>query len=121
MYFHRVCISAQNGITRSTTIVLNPKNKKHLPFAFEVLNMDSTIQYATKVSVGTQQPYVVWEGSLDSHSIVLPPDDQIIDNYSEKVRPIISAIQKNVQENYELIALRDWLLPMLMNGQATVE
>jgi type I restriction enzyme S subunit len=121
VYFHRVCISAQNGITRSTTIVLKPRNERHLPFAFEVLNMDSTIQYATKVSVGTQQPYVNWEGSLDSHSIVLPPDDQMIDYYSEKVRPIISAIQRNVRENYELTALRDWLLPMLMNGQATVK
>ena len=29
--------------------------------------------------------------------------------------------QKNYKENKQLISLRDWLLPMLMNGQATVE
>jgi len=120
VYFHRVCIAAQNGITRSTTIVLRPKNEQHLPFAFETLNTDSTIQYATKVSVGTQQPYVNWDGALDSHLIVLPPDNQVIDSYSEIIYPIINIVQKNVRENYELTHLRDWLLPMLMNGQATV-
>jgi len=29
-------------------------------------------------------------------------------------------ISKNICENRKLTALRDWLLPMLMNGQATV-
>lgn len=29
-------------------------------------------------------------------------------------------MSKNICENRELAAIRDWLLPMLMNGQATV-
>ena len=33
---------------------------------------------------------------------------------------ILSNMSNNSKENYELIRLRDWLLPMLMNGQATV-
>ncbi|MBE6906381.1 MAG: hypothetical protein E7476_08935 [Ruminococcaceae bacterium] len=120
VYFHRVCIAAQNGITRSTTIILKPNDKTQLPFAFEVLNMDRTIQYATKISVGTQQPYVNWEGALDSYLIAMPSDDRLIDCYSEKVQPIIDTVMGKAQENYELTRLRDWLLPMLMNGQATV-
>ena len=36
---------------------------------------------------------------------------------NEKVRKIII---KNQLENIELSTLRDWLLPMLMNGQATI-
>ena len=32
-----------------------------------------------------------------------------------------NVICKNVQEIQQLIKLRDWLLPMLMNGQATVD
>jgi type I restriction enzyme S subunit len=121
VYFHRVCIAAQNGITRSTTIVLSPKKQKHLPFVFEVLNMESTIQYANKISVGTQQPYVNWDGALDSLSFALPPDDEVLDIYSEKVQNIVSTVMKNVKENYELTAIRDWLLPMLMTGQASVK
>lgn len=29
--------------------------------------------------------------------------------------------QENLKQNQELASLRDWLLPMLMNGQVTVE
>ncbi|HFR3701158.1 TPA: restriction endonuclease subunit S [Streptococcus suis] len=36
-------------------------------------------------------------------------------------RPIMNTIQKNKQQNQELTQLRDWLLPMLMNGQVMVE
>ena len=28
--------------------------------------------------------------------------------------------EKNLKENQELASLRDWLLPMLMNGQVSV-
>ena len=35
--------------------------------------------------------------------------------------PAMALISENIRQNCELQALRDWLLPMLMNGQATVE
>lgn len=37
------------------------------------------------------------------------------------VQPIEQKIRVAEQENRELTKLRDWLLPVLMNGQATVE
>lgn len=33
----------------------------------------------------------------------------------------MALISENIRQNCELQTLRDWLLPMLMNGQATVE
>lgn len=36
-------------------------------------------------------------------------------------KPIIDRIVKAHEENQELTQLRDWLLPMLMNGQVRVE
>lgn len=36
------------------------------------------------------------------------------------MEPIQSKKQKNLLENQKLTELRDWLLPMLMNGQVTV-
>lgn len=33
---------------------------------------------------------------------------------------VVDTIAKNVQESQRLVALREWLLPMLMNGQAIV-
>lgn len=48
------------------------------------------------------------------------PTDELIELFYDKVQPIYFKIQKNLQENQKLSALRDWLLPMLMNGQVIV-
>ena len=37
------------------------------------------------------------------------------------IKDIYNLINSNTKENVQLITLRDWLLPMLMNGQATIE
>lgn len=121
VYFHRVCIAAQKGITRSTTLVLKPYIKSFLPYAFQILNMDGTIQYATKISVGTQQPYVNWANGLDSYLVPYPSTNSIINDYCNRIWPVVVKVKTLNHENHELTKLRDWLLPMLMNGQATVE
>ena len=41
--------------------------------------------------------------------------------YFDKVNPLYEKIKLNLKQNQELSALRDWLLPMLMNGQVKVE
>lgn len=56
---------------------------------------------------------------LDQSRIVLPPSD-VVRAFSEIVAPIHKKIGHCRKENRELTKLRDWLLPMLMNGQATV-
>lgn len=119
VYFHRVCIAAQRGITRSTTMVLQARNTEDLAFIYELFNHDQTIQYANKISVGTQQPYVNWDDALDSMDVIAP-EHSVIVAFCKHMDPIIEKVKCLVQENYELIKLRDWLLPMLMNGQATV-
>lgn len=45
---------------------------------------------------------------------------EIINSFSEKITPILNKIDLNQKQNQELIQLRDWLLPMLINGQVTV-
>lgn len=56
---------------------------------------------------------------LTGIALVIPPTD-ILDLYHERTRGIYSQISKNICENQELTQLRDWLLPMLMNGQAII-
>ena len=52
---------------------------------------------------------------------VLPiPQQEIIKKYSDTVAPIINKIITNQQEIENLTKQRDELLPLLMNGQATV-
>lgn len=52
---------------------------------------------------------------------VIVPDEPIAQQYQKVVSPLYDKISKIVFENVELIKLRDWLLPMLMNGQAYVK
>lgn len=48
------------------------------------------------------------------------PEKTEIEAFNTKIIPMFNIISENTRENQKLIALRDWLLPMLMNGQATV-
>ena len=52
---------------------------------------------------------------------IIIPDANILQAYHEVTQLIYPQISKNICENQELVKLRDWLLPMLMNGQATIE
>lgn len=48
---------------------------------------------------------------------IIEPVDELIFKYNEKVADIFEKIQKNQKESQELASLRDFLLPLLMNGQ----
>lgn len=62
----------------------------------------------------------ITKDTLFEMKVVIPRRDQI-KSFEEMVQPIEQKIRVAEQENRELTKLRDWLLPTLMNGQATVE
>ncbi|CYU48182.1 restriction endonuclease subunit S [Streptococcus suis] len=49
------------------------------------------------------------------------PNKEIQKVFSNEVRSLLDVIENNLKQNQELTQLRDWLLPMLMNGQVKVE
>jgi len=59
-------------------------------------------------------------GSLVKGFKVTIPNKRIIDNFNEIVAPIYDKIAVNQKENQQLASLRDWLLPMLMNGHIKI-
>ncbi|MBI5846770.1 MAG: restriction endonuclease subunit S [Nitrospirae bacterium] len=120
VYFHRVCIAPFDGVTRTTVIVLRANEPNHLPYLYQVCNEDRTINIASKMSVGTQQPYVNWENALENHAIPHPENDTLVQKYSSMLLSVTKDVINREKENAELAKLRDWLLPMLMNGQVTV-
>ncbi len=61
----------------------------------------------------------ITKGDLYNMVVVIPNRTQI-EAFEKIVAPIEAKIRIVEQENRELTRLRDWLLPMLMNGQATV-
>ena len=51
---------------------------------------------------------------------VIVPDKEVSSKFETQANVIYEKIKNNIFENQELTQLRDWLLPMLMNGQVKV-
>ena len=67
---------------------------------------------------GAQQPHINKE-TVDTTSFVLP-DQSVLKAYTAIAQPLFDQIKVLQTQTQELTTLRDWLLPMLMNGQVTV-
>lgn len=55
-----------------------------------------------------------------TESKCLIPDNSLIDLFHSHIKTVFDKIRINKLESIKLSELRDWLLPMLMNGQVTV-
>ncbi|HEL1584499.1 TPA: restriction endonuclease subunit S [Streptococcus suis] len=73
----------------------------------------------TKLNTGTGVPSMT--ASILYQLQILNPNADILKNFDELVRTTYRMIFDNHKQNQELNQLRDWLLPMLMNGQVKVE
>lgn len=61
----------------------------------------------------------ITKDDLFSLKLVLPAK-KLLEKYDNQVSKYNEIILNNHKQNQQLIKLRDWLLPMLMNGQVTV-
>jgi type I restriction enzyme S subunit len=52
---------------------------------------------------------------------VIVPDNQNLKRFQHTIKPVFEKISQSRLQNQHLTALRDWLLPMLMNGQVTIK
>jgi type I restriction enzyme S subunit len=68
---------------------------------------------------GAQQPHI--NKSVVDSSLMIIPDSATLKEYYLKTDSIFKKIMVTAFENQQLVRLRDWLLPMLMNGQITVK
>lgn len=71
-----------------------------------------------KQATGSAQPHV-YPSDIRILDYVVP-EDTVIDRFGEFAIPLNDLVANNLLENQQLTELRDWLLPMLMNGQVTV-
>jgi len=53
-------------------------------------------------------------------SRIILPSKQIIESLDSIIDPMINNMVTNLKQNQKLTELRDWILPMLMNGQVKV-
>lgn len=75
-------------------------------------------RYMCNVIAGSIQKFIGL-GSLRKMPLLM--DEKTISNFEVKTKAIFNQINTLKLENQKLSELRDWLLPMLMNGQVTVK
>lgn len=75
-------------------------------------------EYILSQATGSAQPHVYPSDIKVLDYIV--PSNNLIEQFGQIIIPINNKIANNLKENQELTSLRDWLLPMLMNGQVKV-
>ena len=89
--------------------------QKYLKSIYITLSKDRISPFIT----GSAQPQITRENL--SNLLVVIADEKNMTAFSTFSDVVRSKIESSVSENEELTKLRDWLLPMLMNGQAKVE
>ena len=119
VYFHKVCVAAFDGITRDTVIILKPSSDNLLGYAYQLVNDDVFIEYATRHSYGTEQPVLSWESAKIYN--VLKPSDSVDEKYSSFMESIIDTILANENEIDVLLKQRAELFPLFINGQVTIK
>lgn len=58
----------------------------------------------------------ITKGDIENIPVFIPNDEHILNELNR----LLALQEKNQAENEKLSSLRDWLLPMLMNGQASI-
>ena len=131
---------ACTDLTRNADIVGSPiivpfDEQKYL-FSMDLAKIDSKVDYINKYYLystlrtehyhnyikkwasGTNVLHLNIDG-MGWYSIAIPPMN-LQEEYSKIILNFSKKTNNNIQQNQELTQLRDWLLPMLMNGQVKV-
>ena len=93
---------------------------KNIPSSFLMMlfNSNHYHNYIKWYASGTIVLHLNLDGTK-RYNIELPPRN-LLQKYDALYQPIADRIYKTAIENQKLTELRDWLLPMLMNGQVKV-
>ena len=93
---------------------LNPINKTHKSFIYSFFRSDVTKAHLENMSTGTSQKNL---SPIDIGNMMIPfPSESLLSKFLDN----LNMLENNLVENQQLTKLRDWLLPMLMNGQVII-
>ena len=112
----RVNILGIDACVNQSVAGIEENEKFKYPYIYFFLIND--INRLMSLRSGAQQPHINKE-TVDTIPFLVPSEN-ILNKYYIIATPIFEKIFNNAKQNQELSALRDWLLPMLMNGQVKV-
>ena len=95
------------------TYVLIPNDDIYIGVMYRAM-LDSISRF-TKGSNGSIVKFIT-KGDIANTKIIIPSNKELL----TPLNNILSSIEKNKEQNQKLAEIRDFLLPMLMNGQVSI-
>ena len=111
-------IYTDNCLLNQRVCLLEPKNKQFIPYVYCLMKSEKIRKSMEVIAGGSSQKNL---SPIETGKILVPYNEKVVSHFSSLYNTILDTIVKNLYENEKLYKLRDWLLPILMNGQATIE
>ena len=93
-----------------------PNDKRMIPYL--KYGLHQLYDYLINLSSGSARDNLSQDKIKELYFVI--PEENLIEQFYKISNSHFEMILKNLKENQELTSLRDWLLPMLMNGQVKV-
>jgi type I restriction enzyme, S subunit len=107
----KTTVDSHVSIVRAKPELLSPQY-----MAWKLMRHQPVIESAANGSTGQVELSKIFLEDID----VIIPSDSIVKRFEGFVTPLVPELAARESENEQLVQLRDWLLPMLMNGQVKV-
>lgn len=115
-YLKKAGIAPCNGAVTGTIYQYEILDERFYNLILYTLTSQQIFDYATKSSHGTKMPVVNSDRLLE---YPIEYTEELLDDI--EILNLKDIIVRNCKENSNLTKLRDFLLPLLMNGQATID
>lgn len=117
-YFKKIWLARFHGGRSPDVLSFEPKDFQWAEFVYNLMYQDIFFEFMTRTAKGAKMP------RGDKNAIMgwrFPcPDEPLMVNFSEKVRPSYAHIERLTSQNKSLTMLRDTLLPKLLSGELSV-
>ena len=112
----RPSILAIDACFNQSVVAVLENETLRAPFLYPFIQ--SQVPRYMTLRTGAQQPHIN-KDIVDSTLVLIPPQD-VLAGYYDRVEPLFEQLVLSAKQSFELTALRDFLLPMFMNGQVAI-
>jgi type I restriction enzyme, S subunit len=116
-YLGKFGIAPRDGLTTGTVHCLNVNKNSDYSFVASMIFSTEFNNYCVQISDGTKMPIVKWR---DFASYKTAYSEYISEKFDLHLKSSFRMIVQNVNQNDNLIKLRDLLLPKLLSGEIEV-
>ena len=97
--------------------IYSPTDELKNSLIYLIFRDERIIKTIHKYSTGS----IILHASKSIEHLSIPYNKKVYNNFQNIINPFYESMVINIRQNQNLNQIRDWLLPMLMNGQVTVK